>query len=880
VTIDEDTYSAIIVPVLEEHFTDTDEEGILSYTASALGVGLDSLSINTGLIVYPTENFAGYVDIMVIASDTYGASVADTLMLTIENINDAPVVITALPDVTIDEDDFGAVIIPSLEEYFGDVDVGDVLIFTGDALGEGLDSLSFSTDDGFNAMGRMSNYHGTKIMTIKRFELKQRSSSKVFTPQQLIKDKSDQKGLNSFNENSGIIDTPKNRSTSKGALQQPDKDLFDKQFVIIDSDIIDTRKNRSLSRTDSTALIVYPTGNFVGDIDIMIIASDTTGEYAVDTLTLTIENINDSPVLATIEDQTTNEDTATSVILSATDIDGDSLIFSASSGDTNFTTIVIDDTLTITPAPNWNGQAAITVIVTDNGLGSLSDTTTFTVTVNAVNDSPVLTNPLPDVTIDEDDFGAIIIPALEAHFVDIDEDDILSYTGSALGEGLDSLSFSTDDGFSAMGRMVNYHGARIMTIKRSAIKKHPARKGFSPLQNNRDKSVKQDILSFGADTDILNTRQNSSNSRTDSTDLIVYPTENFVGDIDIMIIASDTTGEYAVDTLTLTIENINDAPFVANAIADIEVDEDSEPVTLNINGVFDDADILVGDSLTITAISLADTLVTVEYDSNSVPILVFSENGNGETDIIVTAADLIGLTVNDTVHVSILSVNDAPTEFGLLSPFDSTELFITPNDISQELTLLVTWESSSDVDGDDLSYEFVLYNGVYGPDTPVLIDTVLLDTVLHIPYVYIAELIGMSGQTSISADWVVFTTDGIDTTMSNHVWNILFDASDVLSIDGGVVPDKFALYQNYPNPFNPITQIRYDLPEDAMVNITIYDIMGRSIRSLVKSRQTAGYRLVRWDATNDKGESVSAGMYFYTIQAEDFRQAKKMVLLK
>jgi len=48
----------------------------------------------------------------------------------------------------------------------------------------------------------------------------------------------------------------------------------------------------------------------------------------------------------------------------------------------------------------------------------------------------------------------------------------------------------------------------------------------------------------------------------------------------------------------------------------------------------------------------------------------------------------------------------------------------------------------------------------------------------------------------------------------------------------------------------------------------------------VKSRQTAGYRLVRWDATNDKGESVSAGMYFYTIQAGDFRQTKKMVLLK
>ena len=78
----------------------------------------------------------------------------------------------------------------------------------------------------------------------------------------------------------------------------------------------------------------------------------------------------DAPVLATVEDQTTNEDTATAVILSATDINGDSFTFTASSADTNVITTVSIDTLTLTPAPNWNGQAAITVIVTDNGLGT------------------------------------------------------------------------------------------------------------------------------------------------------------------------------------------------------------------------------------------------------------------------------------------------------------------------------------------------------------------------------------------------------------------------------------------------------------------------------------------------------------------------------
>jgi flagellar hook assembly protein FlgD len=65
-----------------------------------------------------------------------------------------------------------------------------------------------------------------------------------------------------------------------------------------------------------------------------------------------------------------------------------------------------------------------------------------------------------------------------------------------------------------------------------------------------------------------------------------------------------------------------------------------------------------------------------------------------------------------------------------------------------------------------------------------------------------------------------------------------------------------------------------------MVNITIYDIMGRSIKSLVNSNQTAGYRSIQWNATNNLGEPVFAGMYIYMIQAGEFRQVRKMILLK
>ncbi len=102
----------------------------------------------------------------------------------------------------------------------------------------------------------------------------------------------------------------------------------------------------------------------------------------------------------------------------------------------------------------------------------------------------------------------------------------------------------------------------------------------------------------------------------------------------------------------------------------------------------------------------------------------------------------------------------------------------------------------------------------------------------------------------------------------------------ILSTGMDVVPGRFVLHQNYPNPFNPVTTLQYDLPEDAMVNITIYDMMGRVVKTLVNGSQTAGYRTIQWNATNDEGQPVSAGLYLYTIQAGQYRQTKKMVLLK
>ncbi len=104
------------------------------------------------------------------------------------------------------------------------------------------------------------------------------------------------------------------------------------------------------------------------------------------------------------------------------------------------------------------------------------------------------------------------------------------------------------------------------------------------------------------------------------------------------------------------------------------------------------------------------------------------------------------------------------------------------------------------------------------------------------------------------------------------------DAS--VAIDEDIIPINFYLAQNYPNPFNPTTKISYGIPHSSLVDIKIYDIMGREICVIFNAQQEAGYHNLSWNGTNDLGAVVSAGIYFYVIQAGDFRQSRKMILLK
>ena len=95
-----------------------------------------------------------------------------------------------------------------------------------------------------------------------------------------------------------------------------------------------------------------------------------------------------------------------------------------------------------------------------------------------------------------------------------------------------------------------------------------------------------------------------------------------------------------------------------------------------------------------------------------------------------------------------------------------------------------------------------------------------------------------------------------------------------------LIPHDFSLQQNFPNPFNPSTEIRFDLPKEGHVNLSVYNMAGHKVRSLESGDMQPGYHSIIWDGTNDAGSKVSTGMYFYSIQTNGFQETKKMLFLK
>jgi hypothetical protein len=150
-------------------------------------------------------------------------------------------------------------------------------------------------------------------------------------------------------------------------------------------------------------------------------------------------------------------------------------------------------------------------------------------------------------------------------------------------------------------------------------------------------------------------------------------------------------------------------------------------------------------------------------------------------------------------------------------------------------------------------------------------------------------LIAMASAEALAAGGQILTVEAEVLQSSGNISVQLQDVSlnetkvnSVTSVGGTVsdIPTTYDLLQNYPNPFNPSTTIEYQLPQNAFVDLKVYDITGREVTTLVATAQNAGRYTITWNAVDAKGYKVASGVYLYRLSAGNFSQIKKMMLLK
>ena len=302
-------------------------------------------------------------------------------------------------------------------------------------------------------------------------------------------------------------------------------------------------------------------------------------------------------------------------------------------------------------------------------------------------------------------------------------------------------------------------------------------------------------------------------------------------------------------------------------LSDITGSEDENTiVTLNATGSVTNAITFTASTdTTAVSASIVDTILTLT------PI----PNWHGLANVTVYAAD--GNSTDSTsFKLTVAPVNDAPTAFEWVSSALDT-INITRSNLTDTYTL--QWGTSTDAaDGDSINYLVYAKIGVYPAEE--IYDTTV--TTLSRTYQEILDnVFEGSPVNAATVKYSVSATDGTDTVKVTGDDRVVFvNRYEYLSTVSEGIPLEFALHENYPNPFNPTTTLRFDLPDISDVTLTIYNMLGQRVKTFNMNDTPAGYHSIKWNATNDYGDPVGAGVYLYQLRTNQYVKTRKMVLLK
>ncbi|MFP4547255.1 MAG: T9SS type A sorting domain-containing protein, partial [Fidelibacterota bacterium] len=273
------------------------------------------------------------------------------------------------------------------------------------------------------------------------------------------------------------------------------------------------------------------------------------------------------------------------------------------------------------------------------------------------------------------------------------------------------------------------------------------------------------------------------------------------------------------------------------------------------------------ENINCSILSISDSSICSGELSDDMLIISLKENANGTSSIILRA-DSKGKTVDEEFLVIVNPVNDAPEQFQLLSPANDSELIISS---SSEDSVTFSWEESIDPDvGDDVIYSLLFFNET---DT-IIAETNIVGESVSYSDSLIYLIMEQNEVEQITGEWIVFATDGEFVTPSTDSKTLTI-RQEVVAIDNEIAATEFNLYQNFPNPFNPTTQIKFSLPKRVLVKLSIYNINGKLMETLVDRQMNEGYHTITWDAGK-----YGSGIYFYQIKTADKLEFKKCMLIK
>ena len=553
--------------------------------------------------------------------------------------------------------------------------------------------------------------------------------------------------------------------------------------------------------------------------------------------------------------------------------DDQNLTFTVLNGFTNGSYSLNENSgnLVYLPNPNYFGSDSINFLVVDDGitgyeLDPLSDTAKVIVHTLPINDAPVLASML-DTTMYEDSTLVIAI-----NVSDVDNENI---TLTAYSSEEDYLSLYLEDDQLILNSYFNWNGTAVVTVIANdnmgrAIDIEEFQLNVFPVNDAPMFGNLFALTSVGIDFNIpvpaydldLDSIVIDFSDDWDYPDWIILDSEpyalsgNAPDEGNYLIPLSLSDGIISVlDTFLLSVQHFS--PRITS-IVDVPNDQGGRVYLHFQKSFFDQLD-QVNQFYTIYRLDIiADSLLWVGTETVSaignesyiveVPTLIDSTNENSG----LTEFKVLAFTNEGTYHSNPVvgySVDNLSPEI--------------PGGFNLELidqAVYLSWDPSEEED----------------------FDSFILEKSLSIQF----------------NEFENFSTDGTDYVDSNVVASEVYyyrllatdyngntsSYSDVLSVEllntEELIPLEFALYQNYPNPFNPLTKIKYDLPRKSRVIIQIFDLQGRKINTLVDGVKNAGRNMVTWDARNDNGESVSAGMYIYMIKAGEYIEKRKMVYLK